>query len=422
MDIDLLWALLASSHCLASPQPTHSYFSLEIQMLEVENLLSRISKDAHTLRGHFQPNSTMMPDDYPFSLFTVYNPSDRHSQREAALQFLGHLDAHYEIVFGFLKIIQEVEATLRIRRARLRTSLQPVAAMPIEVLQMIFRFAIRSTRRRPLEYIEPLALSQVCPTWRRAAQSCPSLWTIIRDTHGKRLGPSNPYILYSKDLPLHLDTRGPSTVKDPTLLLRNTDAKRVISHHHRIQHNENDEHQVASPRIGDCENLRQLELCVDPYFDGVTPHGLHKLREIRSLALSGIDIGCVPATLPYLSTFKFSLSLDMTPRRMLQLYQVSRGVEHLHLSVKVSMRREPPTVIIFEKLHTLELGLRNLTILDHLFTEIHAPNLVDLAIDFASGCEKVETDWYIPIPEPTYTPERGLLRLRTFVTHRCVTN
>ncbi|KAF8329714.1 uncharacterized protein EI90DRAFT_3061651 [Cantharellus anzutake] len=91
------------------------------------------------------------------------------------------MDAEYESIYELSQKLSTIEHTLRRRRARLHNFLQPVAALPMEVLQRIFLDAIQ-----PREYFEfgylpsPITLSEVCSTWRHAAQSYPPIWTVVR--------------------------------------------------------------------------------------------------------------------------------------------------------------------------------------------------------------------------------------------------
>ncbi|KAF8326551.1 uncharacterized protein EI90DRAFT_1907170 [Cantharellus anzutake] len=117
------------------------------------------------------------------------------------------MDTDYESIYALAQQIGTIERSLR---AIFQNFLQPVAALPMEVLQQIFLYAIQ-----PGEYLghinheylpSSITLSQVCSAWRQAAQSYPLIWTVVR------LEPCShasyaPYARYSKGLPLEVHGR-----------------------------------------------------------------------------------------------------------------------------------------------------------------------------------------------------------------------
>ncbi|KAF8329715.1 uncharacterized protein EI90DRAFT_3061654, partial [Cantharellus anzutake] len=91
------------------------------------------------------------------------------------------MDADYESIHAPSQKLSTIEHTLRRRRARLHNFLQPVAALPMEVLQRIFLDAVQPREYFEFKYLpSPVTLSEVCSTWRHAAQSYPPIWTVIR--------------------------------------------------------------------------------------------------------------------------------------------------------------------------------------------------------------------------------------------------
>ncbi|KAF8333927.1 uncharacterized protein EI90DRAFT_3015018 [Cantharellus anzutake] len=163
-------------------------------------LFYRMSNDANILQRYVlgYEIGTAAP------IYLIYNTAARNSSRRMIEDALERMDADYELVHEFSQKISRIERTLRRRRAILHNFLEPVAALPMEVLQRIFLHAIQ-----PKEYVggkhlpSPITLSQVCSTWRRAAQSYPQLWTVVRlelCNHYSYV----PYARYSKGLPLEL--------------------------------------------------------------------------------------------------------------------------------------------------------------------------------------------------------------------------
>ncbi|KAF8335300.1 uncharacterized protein EI90DRAFT_3120283 [Cantharellus anzutake] len=115
------------------------------------------------------------------------------------------MDADYKSIDALSQKLSTIKHTLRRWRTRLRNFLQPMAALPMEVLQRIFLYAVQ-----PREYDynfkylpSPITLSEVSSTWRHAAQSYPPIWTVVQ------LEPCDhrsyaPYARYSGSLSLEL--------------------------------------------------------------------------------------------------------------------------------------------------------------------------------------------------------------------------
>ncbi|KAF8325257.1 uncharacterized protein EI90DRAFT_3129086 [Cantharellus anzutake] len=166
-------------------------------------LLHRMSHDANTLQQYILNHeiSTVSP------VHLAYDVTVRNASRRIIEDSLECMDTDYRSIYELSQKINIIEHTLRQRRAVLRNFLRPVAALPVEVLQRIFLYAIQPNTYFGHEYLpSPVTLSQVCSTWRHAAQSYPPIWTVVR------LDPCDhrsyaPYARYSKGLSLELHER-----------------------------------------------------------------------------------------------------------------------------------------------------------------------------------------------------------------------
>ncbi|KAF8329713.1 uncharacterized protein EI90DRAFT_1337524 [Cantharellus anzutake] len=135
----------------------------------------------------------------------TYNTATRHSSRRTIEDTLEHMDADYESIYELSQKLSTIEHTLRRRRAILHNFLQPVAALPMEVLQRIFLYAVRPREHfDDLEYfLSPITLSEVCSTWRHTAQSYPPIWTVVQLEPCEQRSYA-PYARYSGSLSLEL--------------------------------------------------------------------------------------------------------------------------------------------------------------------------------------------------------------------------
>ncbi|KAF8333967.1 uncharacterized protein EI90DRAFT_3121342 [Cantharellus anzutake] len=149
-------------------------------------------------------------------VYRTYNPTARNLSRRAIKDALERIDADCKSVHEFIQKVSTIEHTLRCRRATLHNFLQPVAAIPMEVLQRIFLYAVRQKKGHHYGGClpspttnhyggclpSPITLSRVCSTWRHAAQSYPQLWTLVRL---EPFCPSYaPYVRHSQGLSLEI--------------------------------------------------------------------------------------------------------------------------------------------------------------------------------------------------------------------------
>ncbi|KAF8329969.1 uncharacterized protein EI90DRAFT_3016928 [Cantharellus anzutake] len=130
----------------------------------------------------------------------------------------------------FIQKLTTIEHALQYQHATLGNFLQPVATIPVEVLQRISLYAIQDKKdfdENSQHFSSPIALSQVSSTWRHAAQSCPGICA--------------PHIHYSKGLPLevcegthHLMHRGIVGLESPDVQSRITALSLVLERLHGV--------------------------------------------------------------------------------------------------------------------------------------------------------------------------------------------
>ncbi|KAF8329708.1 uncharacterized protein EI90DRAFT_3152948 [Cantharellus anzutake] len=343
----------------------------------LQDILPRVSADVETLGDYVR--ATTAAEITP--LYCLHGPPVRRSHRASVMEALGKVDVDYDEILKQLGELKAIEAKFRVWCARLRTSLQPVAAVPTEVLQRIFYFSVRRANFSQRTCADALVLSQVCSTWRHAAHSVASIWAIIPG-HCGVLDPQNPYILYSRDKPLHLD-----------LYPREWEDKKTPMQHERIRSLHlpiGSDVRLSDVRLSDYSKLHHLELCSSAKHSPINFRPLSELQEIRSLSLSNVSLFHIPQSPPHLSSLRLGC-FDWDIVRPLTKSAI-QSVESLHLN-HITGYGAHMGIPRFPRIHTLELRHCSPEFLNYAF-RMDFPRLSDLTIATKSSLGSRDQSFY----------------------------
>ncbi|KAF8326022.1 uncharacterized protein EI90DRAFT_3291503 [Cantharellus anzutake] len=270
-------------------------------------------------------------------VYRSYNPTARNSSRKAIEDALKRMDADYESIYEFSQKITTVERALRRRRTTLRNFLQPVAALPMEILQRIFRYAVQRKEDTYCKYLpSPITLSQVCSAWRHAAQSYPRIWTIVQMELCGHCSYA-PYARYSRGLPLEIHERRRRDMHERMVGLKSADVRDRITALSLPLEREDD---MDAAFCGDFwemrgvsrESIERLTLFAPYTVDDPSAYGdaLTKLSSLRHLFLENIFIPLSTTQLETLVTLTL-YGVDVSCREFMDFIDACENIQELAL-------------------------------------------------------------------------------------------
>lgn len=325
--------------------------------MSLSELLGRMSDDAETLR-----RLVLVPNTDNISpIYLAYDASTRSSHQGAIESALERVDNDLKAFSAYAWDINDIEHTLRRRRAKLHNCLQPAAALPVEVVQRILLRAVEPYEH-PLYYVSqsPITFSQVCSVWRRAAQSYPLIWTVIRVKNGGR-GHYEQHALYSRGLPLELQELKPR----PTELKSKDDQKRIIALHTELSGPELHEFGMEYPKfwrdkgVMDCPSIQRLCLFNDGQDIDINFDFLHQFPSLCHLSLCRIFFQRTPQ-LAGIKSLKLR-DVNILDTQFFDLMDACNNLEELALSFVLICRGSsdiPSTWRWMAPLHTLSLEMQ----------------------------------------------------------------
>lgn len=119
-------------------------------------------------------NSPLPPIDFN-AVWALSSVTSRASSKASYADTVAEADESLAVLHAVRASVDGLIRKAELWRANAAHSLLPVMALPVEVLQTIFAFAIRDDSALNLR----LALSLVCRRWRGASVALKSLWSTI---------------------------------------------------------------------------------------------------------------------------------------------------------------------------------------------------------------------------------------------------
>lgn len=159
--------------------------------------LSKIDSNLEELR-----NTPLPPIDFT-AVCALSSPASRASPQALYAGAVANADESLAAMYATRKRLDDLVRSAELWRATAVHSLLPVMSLPIEVLHMIFTFAIgtgfSSTSR--------LALSHVCRRWRMSCLALKHIWATVLIDGPKDLDKLAVFAARSRPLPLTLDVK-----------------------------------------------------------------------------------------------------------------------------------------------------------------------------------------------------------------------